>query len=420
MTLWRGGGGGRLGPRPHFPSGKFFVTVRTIAFFDRNVEKEKNVNSSVEVEQDRLGVRYLTMPYTTDCHAHLRDDAVLLAVAPEIARHHKYVLVMPNLKPSIATAMQAAAYREKLLHRFAEVGLSTLPIMTVDHTDLLTPAAVETFKKFPFPIGVKSYPAEPGATTNSGQGVPLLSLENTLRAMEVNGVRLLVHGECVKDTRGNKLPDSEREGEFMREVFPRLREEYPNLLISLEHISTTEAVAAVKSDNSGNTVSTITPHHPMLPAEEAFSKSWANHARCRPYLQSEEHTLAVREFMLSGDKRAILGTDCAPHLSRSKEGAFVDATCGCYVPHALAMYVSMFAQADALDERLVSFACYNGPDWWGLPRPAAHEKVRLRRALEDDIPDPTDVPEEHDVIIPLGWTTDEDRLLVGMRTVLHF
>jgi dihydroorotase len=267
-------------------------------------------------------------------------------------------------------------------------------------------------------MAIKFYPPAKGATTNSGQGVPLFSMPDTLRAIEDNGVRLLIHGECTETTAGDPLPHKDRESYFMQEDYRRLRDTYPNMLNSLEHISTLDAVERVTEDDSGNTVCTITPHHPLLSADVAFTTSWANQARCMPELKGEEHRQAVFNLMVSGDARAILGTDCAPHLSAKKQGAFEDAACGCYVPHALAMYISMFAQADALDERLVRFACHNGPDWWDLPRPTDNERLRFRRELTDDIPNPTAVPEENDIIIPLGWTEDPDRLRIGMKAVL--
>jgi dihydroorotase len=249
--------------------------------------------------------------------------------------------------------------------------------------------------------------------------VPILDLPEVLRAMSTNGVRLLIHGESVYDRNGNELPHEERESEFMREVFPRIRDTEPELRICLEHVSTEDGIEAVRSDNSGNTVCTLTPHHAICSSED-FTRSWANHLRCMPIPKAPHHRDAVREFMVSGDPRVILGTDTAPHPSKSKVGMpFHEAACGCYLPHAIAMYALVFKEANALDARFAKFACFNGPDWWNLPRPRADDLIRIKVEHEHDIPEPTAVPEIDDIVIPLGWSEEPDRLRIGLAHAIE-
>ena len=73
-------------------------------------------------------------------------------------------------------------------------------------------------------------------------------------------------------------------------------------------------------------------------------------------------------------------------------------------------------RAGALDERFVRFMCYNGPDWWNLPRPDDDDTITIRvaKAGEVDIPNPTVVPSKNDVISPLGWTENSDRYKIGL------
>jgi dihydroorotase len=79
------------------------------------------------------------------------------------------------------------------------------------------------------------------------------------------------------------------------------------------------------------------------------------------------------------------------------------------------MYALAFELEDALDDRFVYFASFNGPDTWGLARPDTADTVRLVRDTEHDIPDPTPIPGENDRVIPLGWTDspERDRLRLG-------
>jgi dihydroorotase len=49
-----------------------------------------------------------------DWHLHLRDGAMLRAVLPHTARDFARAIVMPNLVPPVATAAQAAAYRDRI------------------------------------------------------------------------------------------------------------------------------------------------------------------------------------------------------------------------------------------------------------------------------------------------------------------
>ena len=57
----------------------------------------------------------LTLTRPDDWHLHLRDGAALAAVLPFTARQFARAIVMPNLRPPVTTAVQAQAYRERIL-----------------------------------------------------------------------------------------------------------------------------------------------------------------------------------------------------------------------------------------------------------------------------------------------------------------
>lgn len=359
----------------------------------------------------------IVMPRPSNFHAHVRADEIMRAVAHAIMCWVKYLLVMPNTGP-IDTVEKVVGYYETLMRLAENLGVKPTLVMTVYLTGKLTPHMVERLARLPFKVAIKYYPPHPGATTGSGAGVPLSMVKPALKTMAECGIRLLGHFESVYDTHGRELPHEKREGYFMQHEFSRLREENPDLLINIEHASTVLAVEQVRHDKSGKTTCGFTPHHLLIPLNELMKKSWRNHGRCMPIPKTPEDVEACVDLATSGDPRAHLGDDTAPHLSATKEGLpFNEASCGCWLPHSLSMYALAFKKANSLDQRFVNFACYNGPDSWGLPRPSHNDTVMLVHDTEHDIPEPTPVPELNDVIIPLGWTKEQDRLRIGLSLV---
>ncbi len=368
---------------------------------------KENDMQLVVVFNDDGEVVSIKMPRPSDFHNHFRVGPLRQAITPDVSWPYEYMLAMPNTDPHIYTLADAKRYKMELMAILADAGIGTELIMTIYLSADTTPDMIAELAESDMSIAVKSYP--PGATTNSGEAAPLLSKPEVLKAMEELGVRLLIHGECTHDKAGNPIDFPDREGYFYRESFPQVRDMAPDLLICCEHITTETAVQTVKADMSGNTVCTITPQHCAM-SNVVFAEEWGgNHARCMPYIKGMPDMLAVQTFATSGDSRAILGTDCAPHLSKAKLGTFEEAACGCYTPHAMAMYATVFDECSALDERFVRFACTNGPDWWGLPRPDANDTIRLINTAENGVPEPTSVPEENDIVIPLGWTKSKGK-----------
>ena len=358
----------------------------------------------------------ITVLRPSNFHAHFRRDALMHAVTPLQLRGYKYVLAMPNTGP-IRTIAEAYAYYDEIMRIADEEGLSKLSgiLMTLYHTADITPAVIEQIAKQHCVRAVKHYPthrANQEGTTGSGLGRPLEAADDMLRAMEETGVPLLGHFEAVEDKHGRELPHSEREGYFVDNYLWDLRQKYPKLRICFEHCSTKKGVEFIKADTSGRTVGTFTPQHLWFTTDDFNRFSWRNHLRCMPYVKTEEDRAAVTDFATSGDMRAIAGDDTAPHLSAAKNKRFEEAACGCYLPHAIALYIAKFIESKAM-KNYEYFACLNGPRWWGLPIPADHDTITIRCETEHDIPEPTPVPEEDEFVIPLGWTTEQDKLKIG-------
>ncbi len=137
----------------------------------------------------------LTITRPDDWHLHLRDGAALRAVLPDSARRFGRAIVMPNLRPPVTTAAQAAEYRQRVLAALA-AGLKFEPLMTLYLTDRTPPAEIDRAMASGIVHAVKLYPA--GATTNSDSGVTdIRHCDAVLARMEAAGMPLLVHGEVT-------------------------------------------------------------------------------------------------------------------------------------------------------------------------------------------------------------------------------
>ncbi len=340
----------------------------------------------------------LTLTAPDDWHLHLRDGDALTAVAPITARTFRRAICMPNLKPPVRTVAEAAAYRERILA--AVNGQDFEPLMVLYLTDETAPDEIRAAKASGFVHAVKLYPA--GATTNSDAGVTDLSrVDETLAAMAEVGLPLLVHGEVTH----HHVDIFDREATFLEEVLRPLTARHPTLRIVLEHITTADGVAFVRSFDDGRVGGTLTAHHLLLSRNALFEGGIRPHRYCLPILKRERHRTVLLEAATSGDSRFFLGTDSAPHPRGAKESA-----CGCAgmftAAHALGLYAEAFESVDALD-RLEGFASHHGPDWYGLPRNAG--TVTLVREAEG-IPDA--LPFAGDVVVPfraggtVGWRVE--------------
>lgn len=368
----------------------------------------------MDVVRENGEVQHFLMLRPSNFHAHIRLGHLMEAIAYDVMSVVKYLLIMPN-DGLVDTIEKVTARYEELRALAAARGVNPTFIMTVYLTSNVTSHMIERLARLPFKVEVKYYPPEAGATTGSGFGIPLEEAEETLRAMAECEIPLLGHFESVKDSSGRTLPHDQRETYFMEHVYPRLRYGHPWLLISIEHVSTLDAIKRVKEDSSGRTVCTLTPHHLLLSIEELKRLSWANHGKCMPIPKGLDDVDACREFATSGDTRAIAGNDTAAHLSRAKEGPFDQAANGAFwTAHSIAAYALAFERAGALDARFERFMSINGATWRDLELPAKDDRIMVVREREKDIPSPVAVPEENDIVIPLGWTTKDDRLKLGL------
>lgn len=301
----------------------------------------------------------LTLIQPDDWHLHVRTGAILNTVIAHTARQFARAIIMPNLKPPVTTVAMALDYRAEILQA-VPAGLDFQPLMTLYLTNQTTIDEVKKAAESEHVYAFKLYPA--GATTNSDAGVSdLAALYPVLEAMQKYDIPLLIHGEVTD-------PDCDifdRERVFIERTLTTLVQQFPDLRIVLEHVTTEEAVQFVESA-SGNIAATITPQHLLYNRNAILAGGIRPHYYCLPILKREKHRLALVKAAISGNPKFFLGTDSAPHLTNLKENACGCA--GCYSAYAaIELYVQAFEDVNALD-KLEGFASFYGADFYKLPR----------------------------------------------------
>jgi len=300
----------------------------------------------------------LTLRTPDDWHLHLRDGAMLAAVARATSAQFRRAIVMPNLVPPVRLSEDAARYRDAILAAVPP-GQAFEPLMTLYLTETTEAEDLRQGWEAGLVTAVKLYPA--GATTNSDAGVRNLTvLDPVFETMADLGMPLLIHGEVVDP----EIDIFDREAVFIERELKPLRQRHPGLKVVFEHITTAEAVAYVESEGQ-NLAATITAHHLRLNRNDLLVGGMRPHHFCLPVAKREVHRLALRRAATSGNPKFFLGTDSAPHLVSDKESA-----CGCAgifsAPVALESYATTFEEDGALD-RLEAFASEFGPRFYGLP-----------------------------------------------------
>ena len=310
----------------------------------------------------------LTITRPDDWHVHLRDNEALVRSVRDTSRYFGRAIVMPNLSKPVINSEQALQYRQRIIDAVPQ-GSDFQPLMTLYLTDNTTALDVKKAHATGLIHAVKLYPS--GATTNSDAGVTNLKhCSAALAEMEKLQMPLLVHGEVTD----KNVDIFDREKVFLEQVLAPLLNDYPELRVVLEHITTSESVNFVLSMKQ-RLAATITPHHLLLNRNDLLAGAVRPHYYCLPVLKRNTHQQALIKAATSGYPQFFLGTDSAPHTKNSKESA-----CGCagiYNAHAaLELYAEVFEQAGAL-EKLEGFSSHFGADFYRLPR--NRRKVTLNK-----------------------------------------
>jgi dihydroorotase len=300
----------------------------------------------------------LTIIKPDDWHLHLRDSPYLESVVGDTARQFARAIVMPNLSPPVKTCRDALAYRKRILsvlpagHRFQ-------PLMTLYLTDNCDIDDIRKASTSEYIFAAKLYPA--GATTNSDAGVTdIRHIYPLLDSMQEYQLPLLVHGEAT----GDEVDIFDREKRFIDTHLESMRTDFPELPIVFEHITTSDAVDYVESQNQ-KLAATITPHHLLINRNAMFNQGIRPHYYCLPVAKREAHRLALLKAATSESEKFFAGTDSAPHSQQAKESA-----CGCAGIYSAFCAIELYAEAFELAGDFANFEAFmslNGPAFYQLP-----------------------------------------------------
>ena len=285
----------------------------------------------------------ITIITPDDWHLHLRDSAQMAAVVGDSARQFGRAIIMPNLNPPVRNCADALAYRERILAALP-AQTSFEPLMTLYLTDNTSVEDIISASRSEYVHGAKLYPA--GATTNSDAGVTDLSrLYPVFEAMQKHALVLQVHGEATSA----KVDIFDREKVFIDQQLQRIRQDFPELRIVFEHITTREAVDFVR-EGDACLGATITPHHLLINRNAIFQGGIRPHHYCLPVAKREQHRLALLKAACSGEKRFFAGTDSAPHSDNAKQSA-----CGCAGIYSAYCALELYAEAFDLSGNFTHF-----------------------------------------------------------------
>lgn len=300
----------------------------------------------------------ITITRPDDWHIHLRDGEVLQHTVRDASRYLGRAIIMPNLVPPVMTAEQALSYQERILAA-RDSSSNFTPLMVLYLTDNTSAADIKAASEAGI-VACKLYPA--GATTNSDSGVTdIKNVYPALEAMQKHGMIFCLHGEVTDSS----IDIFDREQRFIDSILKQLSQDFPELKMVLEHITTKEAVDFVTASGR-NMAATITAHHLLYNRNHMLAGGIRPHYYCLPILKRGSHQQALIAAATSGNSKFFLGTDSAPHTQSNKENA-----CGCagaYTAYAaIELYAEAFEDAEALDQ-LEGFASHFGADFYGLAR----------------------------------------------------
>ena len=292
-----------------------------------------------------------------DWHVHFRDNEILKSVVPETSRVFSRALVMPNLIPPILTGKAAIEYKTRIKSAIPFNDIF-LPLMTIYLTEKTNIKELEKSYQDKSIFGAKLYPA--GATTNSDSGISDIDkIMPILEKMAEIGMPLLIHGEVTD----KNVDIFDREKVFIDNILDKICKKIPELKVTLEHITTSEAVSYIMQGNS-NLVATITPHHLALNRNAMLVGGIKPHFYCLPVLKREEHRIALVNAAISGNKKFFLGSDTAPHTKKNKE-----TSCGCAgvfnTTYCIQILTQIFENNNALS-KLEQFTSINGANHYQL------------------------------------------------------
>lgn len=270
-------------------------------------------------------MKTITIKLPFNRHGHLRElETLLQFVIGYIARQYWGMVVMPNLTIPVTTWQQAEEYAKDIRYVLKKQGLPSFElVMTLYLTDNSDPKNIlEGFQRGII-HAVKLYPH--GATTNADKGVTSLEkVYSVFEMMQKHKIPLLIHPET--DNSRPHIPFLDKERVYTEESLTLLHKKFPQLIISVEHVSTKEAVQFVEEASSYVTA-TVTPQHMLYNHDAIFHGGEAPYKPgayvqnvCLPILKLQSDVDYLCNAIMFGPKKHKFGAgdDNAWHTEEAK------------------------------------------------------------------------------------------------------
>ncbi len=303
-----------------------------------------------------------------DWHVHFREGELLKILVKETSKIYNRAVVMPNLITPIQNEKNATLYKNQILKNSSN-NRSFEPLITIYLSENMDfKKIIQAYKKKTI-FAAKLYPA--GATTNSSKGVKdIKKIYPFFEKMCEVQMPLLIHGEVNSPN----VDVFYREQAFIENVLYEILKNFPEMKITLEHITTKFAVDFVNEKNK-NLKASITPHHLMLNRTDMLAHKIKPHYYCLPILKKEDDRKELLKVATNGNKNFFMGTDSAPHYIHDKENE-----CGCAgvfnTINSIETLTQLFYNEKKLNN-LEKFVSINGSKHYGLK--INKEKICLRK-----------------------------------------
>lgn len=341
------------------------------------------------------------LPKAFNSHVHLRGFGHHGDIGPRVLAGHASwcdtVLAIGNT-PALRTIEDAKVYQRQVAEELDRQHLHlTVYLALMLDSGFTTPAHIYQAADSP-DCRVKAMKLMPrGASTSEKAqdkhvvGVDINNLHELLpvfEAMQEVGLVLMVHAEMPAKP---YLHDRARETDFLP-IICWLHYEFPKLRMSVEHLSTIEALNLVQEfyEKSGVVFGGVTPHHMCLTWSDVLSNTFNPHHLCRPPVKLSSDADILARVALGGAEFLHCGTDCAPHLIDRKESSAIP--CGIYnSPVTPALLATLCKQYHGEWGDLIKFM-QRGRQIFGCG--SSHATFRLAK-------EPWTVPVAYNSIIPL-------------------
>jgi dihydroorotase len=278
-----------------------------------------------------------TLTGAGDAHVHVRQNtrmkngkeeetALLDFSVPHTTSWASFMLPMPNTIPSIRTGAEAFHYCSEIL----DVSNGTYIIKCIKAVEgFTTPEVIKTAKAHGVDA-IKIY--FEGVTTNANHGDAVTwdgfyQMLDIWRECEAQDIVICIHPEKPKVF-------SLRREVAAHKAIKWLHKMCPNVRISVEHITDRRTVRLVERLGE-NVRGTITAHHLWDDLDMVIGGNLDPHSFCKPPAKFPADLHALREAVMSRNRKFMFGSDSAPHPQHDKE---CDGCAGCFTgPYCLQM-----------------------------------------------------------------------------------